>query len=42
LHLYNKVSEDQRKEAKDFIANLKKHKKDIIAEAEANPTNLKK
>jgi len=42
LHLHNKVSEDQRKEAKDFISNLKQHKKGIIAEAEANPTELKK
>ena len=42
LHLYNKVSEDQRQEAKDFISTLKQHKKDIIAEAEANPSELKK
>ena len=42
LHLFNKVSEDQRKEAKDFISTLSQHKKDIIAEAEANPAELKK
>lgn len=42
LHLYNKVSEDQRQDAKDFISTLKQHKKDIISEAEANPTELKK
>ncbi len=27
LHLFNKVSEDQRKEAKDFISTLRQHKK---------------
>lgn len=42
LHLYNKIIEDQRQEAKDFITVLKTHKKNIIAEAEANPTELKK
>lgn len=42
LHLYNKVSEDQRQEAKDFISTLKTHKKNIISEAEANPAELKK
>lgn len=42
LHLFNKVSEDQRKKAKDFISTLRQHKKDIIAEAEANPAELKK
>jgi hypothetical protein len=42
LHLYNKITEDQRQEAKDFITTLKTHKKNIIAEAETNPTELKK
>lgn len=42
LHLYNKVSEDPRKDAKDFITALKQQKRNIIAEAEANPTELKK
>jgi len=42
LHLYNIVSEDPRQEAKDFIANLKEQKGNIIAEAEKNPTELKK
>jgi len=42
LHLYNKVSEDQRQDAKNFISTLKQHKKDIISEAEANPKELKK
>lgn len=42
LHLYNKVYEDQREEAKDFISTLKQHKKNIITEAETNPKELKK
>ncbi|NJN78262.1 MAG: hypothetical protein HC803_07970 [Saprospiraceae bacterium] len=42
LHLYNKVLEDQRVEAKEFIAELKEQKKVIIQEAEDNPTELKK
>lgn len=42
LHLFNKVSEDQRDEAKDFIDVLKGHKKAIIEEAEENPSELKK
>lgn len=41
LHLYNKVSEDQRDTAKEFITNLKEAKRSIIAEAEANPSELK-
>lgn len=41
-HLYNIVSEDQRAEARVFIAELKAQKKIIIEEAEANPTELKK
>lgn len=42
LHLFNKVSEDQRAEAKNFIDNLKRHKKAIIEEAQENPYELKK
>ncbi len=42
LHLYNKVSEDQREEACKFISTLKEHKKNIIQEAEADPAELKK
>ena len=42
LHLYNKVSEDQRDEANEFISTLKNEKKTIITEAEENPTELKK
>lgn len=42
LHLYNKVAEDPRDEAKQFISELKQHKRDIISAAEANPTELKK
>ncbi len=42
LHLYNIVSEDQRQEAKDFIAGLREHKQNIISEAEENPTELKR
>ncbi len=42
LHLYNKVSEDQRAEARDFITELKEQKRIIIQEAEDNPTELKK
>lgn len=41
LHLHNKVSEDQREMAKEFIATLKKEKQKIIIEAEKNPTELK-
>tara|TARA_B110001452_G_scaffold267147_1_gene275963 strand:- start:100 stop:1104 length:1005 start_codon:yes stop_codon:yes gene_type:complete len=42
LHLYNKVLEDQRDEARDFITILKTHKRNIIQEAEADPSELKK
>jgi len=42
LHLHNIVSEDQREEARRFIATLKEHKRNIIAEAEENPAELKK
>jgi hypothetical protein len=42
LHLYNIVLEDQRREAREFIATLKEHKRVIIAEAEENPAELKK
>lgn len=41
IHLYNKIQEDPRNEAKQFISNLKRLKKEIIAEAESNPTELK-
>lgn len=41
LHLYNKVSEDQRDEARQFIIDLKQQKREIISEAEANPDELK-
>ncbi len=41
-HLLNKVNEDQRVEAKNFIRTLKNHKKSIISEAESNPAELKK
>jgi len=42
LHLHNKIAEDQRTEAKEFIAELKEQKRIIIQEAEDNPTELKK
>lgn len=41
-HLYNKVNEDPREEAKQFISDLKQRKRDIIAAAETNPNELKK
>lgn len=41
-HLYNKLSEDQRPEAKSFIKELDLLKKTIIQEAESNPSELKK
>jgi len=41
-HLLNILSEDPRDEAKAFITTLREHKKNIISEAEANPTELKK
>lgn len=41
-HLLNILSEDQRREAKEFVFELKEHKKQIISEAEENPTELKK
>lgn len=41
-HLLNIVSEDQRPEARAFIAELKEFKRNIISEAEANPSELKK
>jgi hypothetical protein len=40
-HLLNIVSEDQRTEARVFIATLREHKRAIISEAEANPSELK-
>jgi len=42
LHLYGKVSEDQRVDAKEFIATLKQEKRAIIQEAENDPAELKK
>lgn len=42
LHLFQKVDEDPRDEARAFISNLKGHKKAIIREAEANPLELKR
>lgn len=42
LHLHNIISEDQREEAKAFILTIKEHKRNIITEAEENPTELKK
>ena len=42
LHLYSKVSEDQRADAKEFIATLKQEKRKIIQESENNPAELKK
>lgn len=41
LHLFNKVAEDQRAIAKQFILDLKQHKREVISEAEANPSELK-
>lgn len=41
LHLYNKVAEDQRTEAKQFILTLKQTKRQIISESETNPNELK-
>ncbi len=41
MHLYNKVSEDQRDQAKQFIIDLKQQKREIISESEANPDELK-
>ncbi len=42
LHLHNKIAEDQRAEAKEFIVELKEQKRIIIQKAEDNPTELKK
>ena len=42
LHLYGKVSEDGRPDAKEFIAKLKQEKKKIIQDAENDPAELKK
>ncbi len=41
-HLYNKLSEDHRQEARDFINQIKESKRAIINEAEQNPAELKK
>jgi len=40
LHLHNIVTEDQREEAREFITNLKDHKKSIISEAEENSADI--
>lgn len=42
LHLLNKVREDQRNDAKSFVEELSNQKKQIIGEAERNPSELKK
>lgn len=42
LHLLNKVREDQRYDAKEFIEDLNTQKRKIIKEAEDNPYELKK
>lgn len=42
LHLLNKIREDQREEAKAFVIELNNIKKNIIKEAEDNPSELKK
>lgn len=41
-HLYNKLSEDQRPIAKEFIRDLNENRRKIITEAEVYPTELKK
>ncbi|WP_299462974.1 hypothetical protein [uncultured Microscilla sp.] len=41
-HLYNKVSEDPRNDAKEFIKILDIQKQKIITEAKNNPAELKK
>tara|TARA_Y100000996_G_C22550993_1_gene653703 strand:- start:183 stop:1292 length:1110 start_codon:yes stop_codon:yes gene_type:complete len=41
-HLYKKVSEDHRSIAKEFISDLKAHKKNIILSAEKSPSDLKR
>jgi len=41
LHLYSKVSENNRIEAREFISELLNLKRLIISEAEANPSELK-
>ena len=42
LHLFNKICEDQRPEAKIFVSDLLERKKQIIQEAEKNPFELKR
>lgn len=42
MHLFNKVREDQRRDAKEFIETLTGEKRKIIEEAERNPAELKK
>lgn len=41
IHLYNKLSEDHRLEAKEFIRTLNSLKKQIIREIKGNPNELK-
>jgi len=42
LHLFNKLRDDHRQEAKDFVKKLNEFKKEIIDESEINPAELKK
>ena len=42
LHLFNKLREDQRREAKNFVIELNDAKKEIMDESENNPAELKK
>jgi hypothetical protein len=42
LHLYSKVVEDHRPEARQFIARLRNEKQRIIQESKQNPADLKK
>ncbi|MBL7904598.1 MAG: hypothetical protein JNL22_06205 [Bacteroidales bacterium] len=41
-HLYNKLSEDHRPEAREFVNEIRESKRAIINEAEQNPAELKK
>ncbi len=41
-HLYNKLSEENSESAKEFVAEFKELRKQIINEAEQNPAELKK
>ena len=42
LHLFNKLREDQRQEARSFVKELNDAKKEIMKESEKNPAELKK